>query len=93
MTRVFAAHRPDTVAIADRVISLDKYADKTTRQAAAGQNNNHNQHSVAETQPKTRIYHGDAETRSLHGEMLWRANQNQKQPQNPENTEKSRSGK
>lgn len=42
MTRVFAAHRPDTVAIADRVISLDKYINKTTMHAAAGENNHHN---------------------------------------------------
>ena len=31
MTRVFAAHRPDTVAIADRVISLGKTSTTETR--------------------------------------------------------------
>lgn len=32
--------------------------------------------------PKSKNNRGDSETRSLHGEMLWGANQNQKQPQN-----------
>jgi hypothetical protein len=30
MTRVFAAHRPDTIAIADRVISLSRSGAITT---------------------------------------------------------------
>jgi ATP-binding cassette, subfamily B, bacterial CvaB/MchF/RaxB len=40
ITRIFAAHRPETIAIADRTIHLESPATVRTRQAAVSANGN-----------------------------------------------------